>query len=401
MRAELNDRVAKSAAPGIYFDTDKRSPPGFLLRVTPAGARAWCLNYRVKDSLRERRLTIGATTVYTIGEARKRAAELRRIVNEGGDPLHDLETARAEPTVSELAERFYEEALPSRAPRTASEYRAMLDKHVLPAIGRLKVSGVEPEDIAKLHRRLSSEGKKRRADAVVTVASLLFGWAVKQKIISDNPCKGAVERNSPPGRERYLSTDELDRLLQTLERWRERKPDSTDALLLLLLTGARRAEVLGIAWDQIDLNAGVWVKPASLVKQRKLHRVPLAPEAVAVLRRRLERHETPVRSCDCAATASCSAGGAGAHVIRLERDWRVIRVASAIEDLRVHDLRHSYASLLVSQGLSLPIIGALLGHARPATTARYSHLADAPLREATAIGGRIMSRRNGKPQESA
>src|SRR4030095_15072681 len=139
VRAELNDRVAKSAAPGIYFDTDKRSPPGFLLRVTPAGARAWCLNYRVKDSLRERRLTIGATTVYTIGEARKRAAELRRIVNQGGDPLSHLAIARAEPTVSERAERFYEEALPSRAPRTAYEYRAMLDKHVLPAIGRLKV----------------------------------------------------------------------------------------------------------------------------------------------------------------------------------------------------------------------------------------------------------------------
>src|SRR4051794_6841032 len=105
MAQNLGGGFAKTAGPGIYFDSDKRSPAGFLLRVTPAGARAWCLNYRLKNSGRERRITIGAVETWPIAEARKRAAELRRIVDAGGDPLADIETQRAEPTVNDLWKR--------------------------------------------------------------------------------------------------------------------------------------------------------------------------------------------------------------------------------------------------------------------------------------------------------
>src|SRR6516165_8352513 len=114
MSEPLTDKFAKAAAPGVHFDADRRSPRGFMLRVTPAGARSWCLNYRLKDSGRERRITIGDVAAWPIAEARKRAADLRRIVDAGGDPLGEREEQRAAPTVAELAARFEMEALPSR-----------------------------------------------------------------------------------------------------------------------------------------------------------------------------------------------------------------------------------------------------------------------------------------------
>jgi hypothetical protein len=174
MRDKLTDRFAASAPPGLHWgNADRRAPKGFLLRVTQAGARAWCLNYRVKVTGRERRLNIGDTSTWPIAMAIERAAELRRMIDAGGDPLGDLQDKRAEPTVAELVKRFEEEALSSRAARTAAEYKAMLDKHVLPAIGRVKVSAVDPDDIAKLHAGFP-EGRKRRADAIVTVASVVW-----------------------------------------------------------------------------------------------------------------------------------------------------------------------------------------------------------------------------------
>jgi len=153
----------------------------------------------------------------SVEEARKKAAEYRMIVEDGGDPLADLEAKRAEATVRELVDRYTQEVLPARAPRTAAEYKAILAAYLLPALGNKKVAAVEPDDVAKIHRQISAEGKQRPADAVVTAASIVFAHAVKWKMRPDNPCRGAVERNNPPGRERYLRDDERVRLWQTLD----------------------------------------------------------------------------------------------------------------------------------------------------------------------------------------
>jgi integrase len=391
-KVKLTDRYAKNATPGLHWDAKQDSPKGFLLRVTPAGSRAWCLNYRIKDTGRERRITLGDVGSWPVEEARKHAAEMRRLVDKGGDPLGELEEQRAAPTVTDLWQQFEAEELPRRSPRTAAEYKAMAEKRILPAIGKLKLASVHSQDIEKLHRKITAEGKARRADAVVTVASILFGWAMKRKMITVNPCKGAVERNSPPGRERYLFEDEIGRLSDQLRRWQDRRPDSCDALSLLILTGARRGEVLGMRWSDLDIDNAVWTKPAATVKQRKLHRVPLSVEAVDVLRRRFAKHDAPEQVVQLRRDGHVfKGGGDAAHVNRLERDWREIRAAAGLEDVRLHDLRHSFASVLVSQGLSLPIIGALLGHSKPSTTARYSHLSDQPLRQAAAIVGAVFT----------
>jgi hypothetical protein len=170
MREKLTDRLAATMAPtpgkiDRYFDTDRRAPRGFLLRVTPKGARAWALRYRVQDTLRERELTIGDIKSWPITEARKEAHRLRREIDTGGDPLADREEARDEPTVAELAARFVKEMLPSRAKGTAANYSAMLRDWILPALGKRKVSAVERDDIEGLHRKITAAGKPRQANA--------------------------------------------------------------------------------------------------------------------------------------------------------------------------------------------------------------------------------------------
>jgi integrase len=394
-RPPLTDRFARTAEPGIYFDPDRRSCAGFMLRVTPAGARSWCLNYRVRDTDRERRMTIGDIAAWPIAEARKEAAELRRIVDMGGDPLGERQDRRAAPTVTELWERFAAEGLPARSERTQAEYRAMARDHILPALGRMKVAALERADIERLHRRITDAGHSRRANAVKSLLSTVFAAAVDWGYRSDNPCQH-VKANVEHRRERYLSDDELDRLMSEVERHRAiggHWVDSADQIELLVLTGCRRGELLGMAWSQIEGLDGTrptWVLPSRSTKEGQRtgrnKRLPLSEGAAAVLRRRRDERNAGGRVVRLHHHDFVFRGGNGkAGANRLETDWYILRAAAGIEDVRLHDLRHSFASFAVAEGLSLEIIGKLLGHSKIATTQRYSHLSDAPLREAAEI----------------
>jgi integrase len=389
----LTDRFAKTAAPGIYFDSDRRSPAGFMLRVTPAGARSWCLNYRVKETGRERRITIGQITAWPIAEARKEAAELRRIVDIGGDPLADRQHKRDAPDVAALWDRFAAEGLPSRAARTQAEYKAMARDHILPALGRMKVTAVQRADVEKLHRRITETGHARRANAVKSLVSTLFNAAVAWGYRADNPCqhvKGNVEHR----RERYLSGEELDRLMGEVERHRAMGGhwiDSADQIELFVLVGCRRSELLGMEWSQLEGLDGArptWVLPSRSTKEGQRtgrnKRLPLSEGAAAVLRRRWDERNAGGRVVRLRDDFVFRDGNSKAGANRLETDWYILRAAAGIEDVRIHDLRHSFASFAVAEGLSLEIIGKLLGHAKIATTQRYSHLADQPLRTAVA-----------------
>jgi integrase len=397
MREKLTDSFARAVKPTPkierYFDTDRRAPRGFLVRVTPAGARTWAVRYRLADTGREREISIGSVESWPIAEAWKRGHELRREVDTGGDPLANREKKRQAKTVAQLAERFIEEALSKRAPRTQLEYRAMLRDWILPALGRLKVDAVAREDVERLHRRITAAGKTRRANAVKSLVSTLFNQAIVWGMLPPhtNPAD-LVEGNKEHGRERYLKEDELERLMTTLERWGARRPDSVDIISLAVLTGARRGEILGMHWDDVDLDKATWSKPASTTKQRKPHHTVLPQAAVALLKRRQDERQ-PASGKVIRLRATAELGhvfrGAGSKTAahRLERDWYVIRAAAGLDDVRFHDLRHSYASLLVGAGVSLPIIGRMLGHSKPATTQRYAHLADEPLHAAAKIIG--------------
>ena len=392
MREKLSNRFAMTAPPAIgkkterYFDTNERSPRGFLLRVTNAGARAYALQYRNADG-RQREITIGDPASWPLNDAWKRGHELRREIDAGRDPLDEREERRQSPSVAELVERFEKEALPTRAAGTQAEYRDMLRAYILPALGKLKLDSVVREDIEKLHRRITEAGKKKRANSVKSLLSTLFAQAIAWNLRADNPATG-IPNNREHARERYLTSEETERLVEVLDRWRQagKHTDSVDAIRLLILTGARRGEVLGMCWGDVDLASGVWSKSPVKTKQRRPHRVPLSEAALDVLRHRKAEHDAGGKVVRLHGDDFVfRGGGTKTHTNRLETHWQVIRAAAGLEDVRLHDLRHSFASMLVGEGFSLPIIGRLLGHSKPATTARYAHLSDKPLRDAAEI----------------
>jgi integrase len=211
--------------------------------------------------------------------------------------------------------------------------------------------------------------------------------------------RGAVEEK----RNRYLAGDELRRLTEALAVYPNQ--GAANAIRLLLLTGARRGEVLGASWDQFNLEKGVWTKPAAFTKQNKLHRVPLSAPVRQLLaemreaadRRAAETNREPSPFLFPAERRARGARQGPGHMVEVKGAWRAICKQAALSGVRVHDLRHSYASILASAGLSLPVIGALLGHTQPGTTARYAHLFDDPLRAATERVGAFVAGNGDKP----
>jgi integrase len=348
------------------------------VRITSAGAIAFILNYRIRSSGRERRYTIGNPPEWSVAAAREKAKDLKRQVDSGGDPLNELEAIRSAPTVADLCDRFEAEHVDKLRRKTQADYHGILRNDIEPALGKLKVAAADFEDVERLHRKISQRAPTR-ANRALAVASKMFALAIKWRLRPDNPCKG-VERNREDARKRYLKPDELDRLTKALAE--HPYQDAADIFRLLLLTGARRGEVLGATWDQFDLKEGVWTKPATATKQKERHEVPLNAPARQLLARRLSKQD---------ASPWVFPGRSAHHRINLHRSWGLICRAAGITGLRIHDLRHSYASTLVSAGFSLPTIGALLGHSQPQTTARYAHLFDDPLRKATERAGAILA----------
>jgi len=364
---------------------------GFGCRVTAAGARSFVLNYLTKSG-RERRITIGSCSDWSTTDARREAKRLRHLVDQGGDPLADIEDQRTAPTISELIDRFEAEHLPRKRPGTAEDYRRMLRVWVRPHFGEhVKVRDVEFTDIDRLHRRITNAGYDYRANRVIAVVSKMFSLAVRWGMRESNPTRG-LERNREYGRRRYLSADELVRLTKALVEHPDKQ--TADVIRLLLLTGARRGEVLAMRWADIDLTQGAWSKPASSTKQKEAHEVPLSAP-VRQLLSEIREQQTAKRHV-VGEYVFPGSGGSG-HVIEIKRAWRQLCKAAGITGLRIHDLRHSFASQLASGGASLPLIGALLGHSNPATTHRYAHLFDDPQRTAVERVGAVIAAA-GKPE---
>lgn len=382
----------------IYYDPTLR---GFGVRVTAAGARSYIFNYRAKG--RERRITVGSWPSWKVRPAREAAAALRRQVEAGGDPMAERHAERAAPTMAELVDRFEREHLIKRRPSTVRDYKSILTAYIRPKLGKLKVADVRHADVERLHSEIMATAPYR-ANRTVALLSKMFNLAVKWELLAENPARG-IERAEEQRRERFLSEAEIARLVDALAGIRER--DSANAIRLLLLTGARKAEVLGARWDQFDLTAGVWTKPAATTKQKREHRVPLSAPALALLvdmRAAADKAgdpspwlfpgegDSPLTDVKKSWARVCRAAGLGRWVNSKgeavpegtpEAEWQ--------GNTRIHDLRHTYASILASRKLSLPIIGQLLGHTQTATTARYAHLFDDPLREATELVGAVVA----------
>jgi integrase len=389
MGQKLTDKLVRALEPPPAKDgkatnriTYDSIVSGFGVRITAGGAIAFILNYRVKATGVERRYTIGSYPDWNTGAAREKAKRLKREVDGGGDPLGEVKASRDAPTVAELCHRFEAEHVEKLRQRTQADYRGIIRNDIVPVLGKLKVAAVDFEHVERLHRKIS-ERARIRANRTLAVLSKMFALAIKWRLRPDNPCRG-VERNREDARKRYLKPDELERLTKALAEHPNK--DAADIFRLLLLTGARSGEALGATWDQFDLEEGVWTKPATATKQKQRHEVPLNAPARQLLARRLSnRRDT--------SSPWVFPGRRGQHRIKLDDSWQLICRAAGITGLRIHDLRHSYASTLVGAGFSLPTIGALLGHSQPQTTARYAHLLDDPLRKATERAGAILAPR--------
>jgi integrase len=377
----LTDKVVRDLTPPergnkITYDD---SVAGFGARVTAAGARSFVLNYRTKTGV-ERRYTIGAFPVCSVVAARDEAKRLRRAVDSGRDPIGELRETRDAPTVNELADRFLADYVPRKRPGTAKDYRNQIRAEIRPALGRLKVAEVVFRDIDRLHRKISQRAPTQ-ANRALALLSRMFSMAIRWGMRTDNPCKG-VEKNVEEKRSRYLSADEMARLSAALADLRDQT--AANAIRLLLLTGARRGELLRARWQDINFERGQWSKPASSTKQAKLHVVPLSAPALQLL--------SPMRdrAGDGAEWVFPAVVKSGPRT-NLDLAWNEARKVAGIADIRLHDLRHSFASQLASSGASLPLIGALLGHATPTMTARYAHLFDDSQRAAVERVGAIIS----------
>ncbi len=343
---------------------------GFGLRVTAGGSKSWILDYRLHG--RQRQITIGDVANWPTEKAREEAGKLRREIDIGNDPLDARHAKREGLTIGALCDDFEREYLPRKRPSTQSSYRSLLSGCIRPRLEKITIGALTHTDVRAFHSKVAAD-TPIRANRAIAVLSKIVSLAVRDGLRADNPCKG-IERSTEKSRVRYLSADELSRLSEALER--ELNREMVDAIRLLLLTGARRSEVLLAPWSQFDLDTGVWAKPPSSTKQKRMQMVPLNGAALEILRRMKD-------------------GSSGALLFpdgpknfeRLRATWKRVLKDAKIADLRAHDLRHSFASIVASAGGSLPVIGALLGHIGPATTQRYAHLFDNTLGSATDMAG--------------
>jgi integrase len=411
MAARLTDAMVRKALPPacgqtMLWDGDVK---GFALRVTPGGAKAFVLDYRAEG--RQRRITIGQYPDWSVQAARNTAKELKREVDHGRDPMGDRHAERTAPTVQELWERYQLEHLPRKTLRSQVDERIMWEKIILPRFGRMKLAAITADDIDSLHHDITTvRGTPIRANRTVEVLRKAFNLAIRWNWREDNPASG-VRKNPEEKRNRYLNRNEITMLARAVQDHNE--PVTANAIKLLMLTGARRGEVLGATWDMFDLENGVWTKPSAHTKQRRLHRVPLNSQALQLVREMRYHAIQRAKERRAAINPFLFPGSDGKPLSDIKRSWlsicRKAGLAEKVEErgrdgkrlktkdgepimtwrttVRVHDLRHSFASILVSAGASLPLIGQMLGHTQPVTTARYAHLFDDPLRQAAETVG--------------
>ena len=267
-------------------------------------------------------------------------------------------------------------------------YRDILARFVIADFGQMRAQDLRRSDVARLHRDLANT--PRQANHMLAVVSKLYNWAKIEGYVpshSENPARD-IEKYRESKRERYLSETELARLGKVLaesETEGTASPYAIAALRLLIFTGARLSEILTLRWSDIDLERRLLRLPEGKTGPRDVYLSAPALEVLSALPRLSNNPYVIV------------GGKAGSHIINLRKPWVRMRPRAGLDDVRIHDLRHSYASVGVSGGLSLPIIGKLLGHTQIGTTERYSHLADDPVRAANeAVGRKIDAALKGK-----
>ncbi len=354
---------------------------GFCCKITPAGKKSYFLYYRTQDR-RQRKPKIGDHGIMTSEQARNIAQIWLLEVSQGKDPSAEKQESRENPTLRELAAKYMREHAPRKKASSSKEDQRLWDQHILPTLGRLKVSSIERSDISKLQHSLQhlSTTANRVLSLLSKALNLAELWGYRPN--HSNPCLH-VKKYKENKRERFLNPDELSLLMNALdeEEGVSHNPWALYAIRLLLLTGCRLNEILSLKWEEVDFN-NQFLRLSDSKTGKKL--VYLSTVAVDVLKKVPKQDGNPHVICG---------DKTGRHLVNLQKPWNRIRLEIGLGDVRLHDLRHTFASIAAGKGVSLPIIGALLGHKQTQTTARYAHLIGQPLLEASEIiSGQIMKR---------
>ena len=346
----------------VFWD---RELSGFGVRVYPSGSKIYLVQTRARG--KSRRLTVGRHGLISADQARRKAAQIIAEIKAGNEPalVNGASRRDAGPTVAKVAERFMREHVAVRCkPTTAKNCRTILDRHLLPALGNVHLGQIGREQVATLQYSLHETPVM--ANKVVDMLSRLFNMAELWGVAPDggNPCRFVRKYKEHP-RERFLSEEEFRRLGRVLDEIKAEgryRPGIVAALRLLMLTGCRRNEILTLRWEDVDLDAGELHLRDAKTGARS---VALSPSARRVL------EDLPRLSENPWVIAGAKPGG---RLRNLNNAWFVIRARAGLDDVRIHDLRHSFASRALALGESLPMIGKLLGHRKVQTTARYAHL---------------------------
>jgi integrase len=375
------DAAKQEAVRYTLWDTELR---GFGLRVAPTGSKTFIARYRVGGGRRGklRQYVIGQYGKLTPAEARETARKALAEATKGGDPQAAKAASRAELTVAELCDLYFIEGCGLKKASTVYIDRTRVARHIKPILGAYKVSEVDRAAIERFMREVAA-GKTKAADApyvrggkpaaarAVGLLSGIFAFAIERKMRRDNPAQG-VKRYPDVKRERFLSPKEMATLGDALNGLEAEGYDGAPiaALRLLALTGARKNEIARLQWCEVDAARSL-IRLGDSKTGAKV--IPLGAAALMFLDG-LPRGGGPYVFADPRDPLH--------PVHNMDWTWVRVRNRAGLSDVRVHDLRHSFASTGLASGQALPLIGKLLGHTQVSTTARYAHLADDPVKAA-------------------
>jgi integrase len=360
--------------------------PGFAVKALPSGLKKYLVKYRTQGGGRsagQRWLVIGTHGQITLEQARKQAQQVFAAVTRGEDPQSERFKLRAAPILADVWKRFADEELGLKKLGTVRDYVSMWDNDIAPKMGKMRVEELSRRDVDALHKALKAT--PYRANRVLALLSRLMTLteAWEWRIQGSNPCRYVKKFKETP-RERYLSKDELYRLgeamrdlVDTGDVW----PDMANAIMLLLLTGARKNEILTCEWEWVQWDQCVIFLPDSKTGKKQLY---LSAPAIRILALQKDNTREPDSKYVFPGRDKTS------NLINLSKPWKRIQKQAGLEGVRLHDLRHTAASIAVGQGVGLPIVGRLLGHSQAQTTHRYAHVdTDPALKAANTIGEAI------------